>query len=50
MPMINWLFQTNMMGQSEDIAIYHFWHKKTASVPNGRYVILLEDGTVLFDT
>lgn len=31
------------------IAVYEFFHKRTASVPNGRYVSFLEDGTVLSD-
>lgn len=31
------------------IDIYEFCHKKTASVPGGRYTIFLQDGTVLFD-
>lgn len=31
------------------IDVYEFIHKKTAAVPNGRYVVFLEDGTVLFD-
>ncbi len=31
------------------IDVYEFIHKKTPSVPSGRYVIFLQDGTVLFD-
>jgi hypothetical protein len=49
MPMVNWMLNPEMFGSSDDIAIYHFWHKKDATLPNGRYVICLEDGTVLFD-
>ena len=49
MPMINWMLTPEMFGKSDDIAIYHFWHNKDASLTQGRYVIFLEDGTVLFD-
>lgn len=49
MPMVNWMLNPQMFGQSDDIAIYHFWHKRDASLPDGRYVICLQDGTVLFD-
>lgn len=49
MTMMNWMFNSNLFGQSDDIAIYTFWHKKSPSVPEGRMVICLEDGTVLED-
>jgi hypothetical protein len=49
MPMINWMLNSEMFGKSDDIAIYHFWHKKTAGLQNGRYTIVLEDGTVIYD-
>jgi len=49
MPMINWLFSSEMFMESDDIALYHFWHKRTPSLPRGRYVICLDDGTVLYD-
>lgn len=49
MPMVNWMLTPDMFGTSDDIAVYHFWHKRDAALPNGRYVVLLEDGTVLFD-
>lgn len=31
------------------IDVYEFYHKKTPAVPDGRYTIFLQDGTVLFD-
>lgn len=34
---------------TELIDVYEFLHKKTPSVPNGRYTIFLQDGTILFD-
>ena len=40
---------SDMFGRSDDIAVYHFWHKKTPSCPNGRYAIFLENGNVLYD-
>jgi len=35
--------------ESDDIPLYVFYHKKTDSLPNGRMLYLLDDGTVLFD-
>lgn len=49
LPMVNWMLNAEMFGQSQDIAVYHFWHKRSPSLPNGRYVICVQDGTVLFD-
>jgi hypothetical protein len=34
---------------TELIDVYEFMHKRTASVPDGRYTVFLQDGTVLFD-
>jgi hypothetical protein len=34
---------------TELIDVYEFIHKRTPSVPNGRYTVFLQDGTVLFD-
>jgi hypothetical protein len=31
------------------IDVYHFFHRETPACPNGRQVIFLQDGTVLFD-
>lgn len=47
--MANWMLNAEMFGQSDDIALYHFWHKRTPGLVNGRYTICLEDGTVIFD-
>lgn len=49
MTLLNWMFNTNLFGQSDDIAIYTFWHRKSAALNDGRMVICLEDGTVLYD-
>jgi len=34
---------------TELIDVYEFIHKKTPSVPDGRFTVFLQDGTVLFD-
>lgn len=34
---------------TELIDVYNFMHKRTDSLPNGRYTVFLQDGTVLFD-
>jgi hypothetical protein len=34
---------------TELIDVYNFIHKRTDSLPNGRYTVFLQDGTVLFD-
>ena len=49
MSLMNWMFNSNLFGQSDDIAVYSFWHKKTSSLPNGKLVLCLEDGTVILD-
>ena len=49
MTLLNWMFNTNLFGQSDDVAIYTMWHRKSAALPEGRMTICLEDGTVLFD-
>lgn len=35
--------------ESDEIAVFDFYHEKCRAVPAGRYVRLLSDGTVLFD-
>lgn len=35
--------------QASDVYIYHFLHKRTPSVPEGRYAIMAGDGLILFD-
>lgn len=49
MSMLNWLFASELLEKSDDIAVYTLWHKRNSSVPNGRMIIFLEDGTVLYD-
>jgi hypothetical protein len=40
----------NSNEETEDIPVYEFFHKKTESVMDGRYMIYIADGTVLVDT
>jgi hypothetical protein len=35
--------------ESDMICVYHWFHKPTLSMPTGRYVVSLEDGTILED-
>lgn len=35
--------------ESDDIPIYEFYHKKTDSLPDGRFMIFLSDDIVVFD-
>lgn len=39
----------NMFEQSDDIPVYEFFHKATSSIPEGRYIIFVGDGLVLYD-
>lgn len=36
--------------ESDDIYVYEFFHKRTESMPEGRYVLFLESDLVLMDT
>lgn len=36
--------------ETDDIAIYEFYHKRTEAMPEGRYIIYLDDDIVLNDT
>lgn len=49
--LFNWVLGQNLRQNmaSDEIAVYHFFHKRTASVPNGRYTIFTETGDILFD-
>lgn len=42
-------FYTDMMNQSEIIAVYTFVHKRTTAMPEGRETILLDDDLILSD-
>jgi len=36
--------------ESDDIAIYEFFHRQSESMPNGRYLLFVESDAVLLDT
>lgn len=36
-------------GQSDEIFIYEFFHKRCAALPAGRHAMFLDDGTVLYE-
>jgi hypothetical protein len=36
--------------ETDDIAVYEFYHKKTEAVPEGRYMLFVTDDIVLLDT
>jgi carbon monoxide dehydrogenase subunit G len=43
-------FEMFAFDQTEDVAIYEFYHRKTESMPKGRYLSFLDDNMVLMDT
>jgi hypothetical protein len=40
----------NPIEQTEDIAVYEFFHKRTESMPNGRYILYADSDTIMEDT
>ena len=38
------------LDETVDIPVYEFFHKRTESLPEGRYIMYLDDDTVLVDT
>lgn len=46
--MISGGFRGGMVEYSDDIPVYEFYHKKSGAVPDGRKVVFLADGTVLY--
>jgi hypothetical protein len=42
-------FSLTPFDETSDIAVYEFFHKRTESMPNGNYMVYLENGTVLED-
>jgi len=49
--LFNWVLGQNLRQNmaSDEIAIYHFFHKRSVSVPDGRYTIFTESGDILYD-
>jgi hypothetical protein len=44
------ILSTTPYDETEDIAVYEFYHKKTEAVPEGRYILYVSDEAVLEDT
>jgi hypothetical protein len=42
-------FNGSFYDQTDDIAIYEFYHKKTESMPDGRYLLFVESNVILMD-
>jgi len=42
-------FTGSFYDQTDDIAIYEFYHKKTEAMPDGRYLLFIESNVVLMD-
>jgi len=40
-------FQT--LDETSDVPVYHFYHKRSDSMPNGRYMIFCDSDTILYD-
>ncbi len=47
--LISGAYRTGILEQSTDIPVYEFYHKKSDAIPNGRKVVFIQDGTVLYD-
>lgn len=43
-------FTGSYYDQTDDVSVYEFFHKKTESVPNGRYLLFVESNIVLMDS
>lgn len=44
------ILSTTPYDETEDIAVYEFYHKKTEAVPEGRYILYVSDEAILEDT
>lgn len=40
---------TSLQEETDDIPVYEFYHKKTSALPNGRYILFLDDAITLQD-
>ena len=40
----------NPLDETDDVPVYEFFHKKTESLPNGRYLLYLDTEVILMDT
>jgi hypothetical protein len=44
------ILSTTPYDETEDIAVYEFYHKRTEAVPEGRYILYVSDEAILEDT
>jgi hypothetical protein len=42
-------FTGSFYDQTDDIAVYEFYHKKTEALPDGRYLLFVESSVILMD-
>lgn len=42
-------FTGSFYDQTDDIAVYEFYHRKTESMPDGRYLLFVESNAILMD-
>lgn len=43
-------FTNSFYDQTDDIAVYEFYHKKTESMPDGRYLLFVASNVILMDS
>lgn len=43
-------FTGSYYDQTDDVSVYEFFHRKTESMPNGRYLLFIESDIILMDT
>lgn len=48
--MLKFRFEMFAYDESNDIPVYEFYHRRTESMPNGRYLLFLESDVILMDT
>lgn len=48
--LFNFRFDNSPLDETDDIPVYEFFHKRTESMPEGRYLLFLDEGLPLMDT
>lgn len=48
--LFNFRFDNSTLDETDDIPVYEFFHKRTESMPDGRYLLFLDEGLPLMDT
>lgn len=47
--LLKFRLENNLFNESSDVAVYEFFHRKSESLPNGRYLLFLGEDIVLYD-